>query len=373
MISELSLGVLCREEAIAAPERTSSEKRTGTIRYMIDQGVNFINLGHPLLFKNPETACEYVKNALDGGYREKVKLAINVPTHRVSSQQELSNSLAAQLELFGLDSVDFCVLDGVNRFNWAALKSIGISAWVESISASRISSHAGIAFHDDPHYLKDINGTYPHWAFVQMELSLLDYKHHPGAGGFKFTQEYNNGVIAAGITKSGRLLKNIPENVEDVLENAQVKQSPEERCVKWVLAFEEVSSAQLSIESECPTTKHAQRYLRYAEDVTPGEPDVWESLDAARIRDAYYANRDYLCTSCYCCMPCAVGIDAPRIIELVNDGKMFSNSAIPKLQYSIERHQDIECLQCGLCNKHCPKRLPIQKIVLDASCAYAQK
>jgi len=365
--------VLCREEAIANPESTSADERADTIRYMVDRGVNFINLGYPLLFENPKKACAYVKSALSGGYRDKVKLAVNIPTHGVSSQQELSDLLAAQLELFELVSVDFCILDGVNRFNWAAMKAIDISQWVKNVTETGTASHIGIAFHDDPHYLKDINNTCPHWAFVQMELSLLDYKHHPGVGGFKFTQEYHNGVIATDVTKAGRLLKNIPTNVKEVLDSVHIQQELDERCIQWVLALEEVSSAQLSIESECPTIGHAEKCFAYAEAVIPGTLDVWASLDAAKIRDAYYANRAYLCTTCYCCMPCAAGIDAPRIIELVNDEQMFSNSEMPRLQYNIDRHGAIDCLRCGLCNKHCPKRFPIQEIVLSAHSAYAQK
>jgi len=336
---------------------------------MIDRGVNYINLGFPQLFENPEKACGYIKEALADGYREKVKLSVNIPACGALSHQELSDALAAQLELFGFDTVDFCVIDGVNRAAWASLKELDISSWVQKLSDGGI--YVGLAFHDDPHYLKDINETCPQWAFIQIELSILDYKHHPGVGGFKFTQEYGNGVIATDITKAGRVLRNVPANVVDVLDTAQVKCVTDERCLKWVLNFEEVSSVQLSVESECPTVEYAEKCLTCASAVVPGSMDVWETLDSARMRDAYYANREYLCTTCYCCMPCAVGIDVPRIIELVNDEKMFSDSRLPRLQYNLERHHDIKCAECGLCDRSCPKRFPLQKIVRDAKSAYA--
>jgi predicted aldo/keto reductase-like oxidoreductase len=372
-ISEVSLGVLRQEEAVAARGEINGRERVKAIRYAVDQGVNYINMGFPCYFDNPQEACGYVKEALSGGYRDKVKAAINIPSRGISSRQELDKALDGALRQFGLDKADFCMIEGVNRATWGALKSIDIASWASEASGSGKADHIGLAFHDDPHYLKDITEAYPQWAVIQIELSILDYRHHPGVGCFKFAEEHDIAVIATDITKAGRLLRNIPPNVRELLDKAPLEIDMEERCLRWVLSFDDVSSAQMSVQAEFNTAEQVRKYLAFMERMSPGDVDIWEVLDDARIREAYYANRDCPCSYCRCCMPCSYGVDIPRINELLNDEKMFSDSKIPKFQYNLENHQNAKCAQCSLCNRQCPKGFQLQRNVNEAYEKYANK
>ena len=373
MISEVSLGVLRQEEIVADPFEINDPERTEAIRYAIEQGVNYINLGYPLFFDDPEEAGLYVTEALDGGYRKKVKIAINIPSRSALSQQDLCYALNKQLDFFNLDKADFCVVDGVDRTSWDALKSMGFASWVSKAISTGKVDHIGLAFHDDAHYLQDIYNTYTEWAFLQIELSILDHTHHPGIGGLKFAKEYDTAVIATDITKAGRLLYNVPEEVRGILDNSLPKRVLEERCIRWALSLEEISSIQLSVQTELCIVDRVKRYFSYFDQFDPDDVDIWEKLTAEQIREAYYAKRDYQCTACRCCMPCPCGIDAPRIVELINDDCMFADSRIAKFQYNLENHQSIECVQCGICNKLCPKRIPLQEIVNIANEKYANK
>ena len=372
-ISEASLGVLRKEEAVAAAQEIDLPERIEAIRYAVDNGVNYINLGFPFYFENPAKACEYVKSALSGGYRDHVKVAVNIPSREISSQQDLDNAIDAQLKLFDLDRVDFCLIDGVFRATWDTLKSLDIASWASKASDSGKVGYIGLNFHDDPHYLRNIFDTYPQWDVIQMELSMLDYKHHPGVGGFRFSEEHDIAVIATDITKAGRLLENIPESVRDILNESALKMSQEERCVRWTLGFKEVSSTLMSVQSEFSSTEQVEKYLSYIDGFTPEDIGISERLEATRIREAYYAQRDCMCTACRCCMPCPIGIDAPRLIELTNDEKMFSNHKIPQLQYVSENHQNIKCTHCGVCDKQCPRHFPVQRIVNSAYERYVGK
>ena len=351
------------EDAAEPSEGTDSTDRVRTIRHAIDRGVNYINLGFPLYFKNPKKACEQVKDALGDGYRDKVKVAVNISSREIASQQDLDDALADQLRLFEIDKADFCMIDGVYRATWNNLKSIDIASWATRTIASGKVAHIGLNFHDDAHYLKNIIDTYPQWAVIQIEFSMLDYKHHPGVGAFKFAEKHGIAVIASDITKSGRLLKNIPESAQTVLDNSSLNLTREERCIRWTLGFKEIASALMSAQAEFNSTEHVEKYLSYINHFAPNDVDIWERLDATRIREAYYKYRDCLCTACRCCMPCPIGIDVPRIIELINDEKMFANSRIPKFQYISENHHEIKCTQCGICDKQCPRRFPLHLIV----------
>jgi predicted aldo/keto reductase-like oxidoreductase len=188
-------------------------------------------------------------------------------------------------------------------------------------------------------------------------------------GGFKFARDNDIAIIATDCTKAGRLLNNIPENVQAIWDQSQPVRTPEEWRLRWALNFKEVSSVLLDFMS----VQHVKDCLSCAEGFSAGGADVWESLQATKVREAYYANRFIQCTSCRCCMPCPLGIDAPRIIELYNDGEMLADDRIPRLLFNKENHQNIECSQCGLCRSQCPKHYPIADIVAGARRKYSDK
>ena len=362
--------MLRQEEAVANLREADHFKRIRAIRYAIDKGVNYINLGFPAYFKDPQKACEYVNIALADGYHSKVKHAINISMRDSTSQYDLDNALNSQLKLFKIEHAEFCVISDVDRTFRNTLKSIDIASWaIKTIASGRIDQIA-LGFHDDAHYLKGIVDEYPQWAFIQIEFSFLDYMHHPGVGCFSFAEESNIAIIATDITKAGRLLKNIPENVQKIYSGSKLNISPEERCVRWPLSFEEISSAQMSAHSELSTVEQVDRYFSYADRFEPAGTDIGEKLDAAKIREAYYASRECLCTICRLCMPCPAGIDAPRIIELINDEKMFTNVEIPKFQYNRDNLQSAGCSQCGNCVRLCKKHFPIDLIVNEANERY---
>ncbi len=359
-ISVLSAGVLTFEEIVSKGEISRTE-RIEAVRRAVDAGVNYINLGYPFCCENPDEACAYVKEALSDGYREKVRLALNIPAGDAKSAGDLDRRLDEQLRWFDLSRAEFCILDRVNRFVWDNLKKIDAAAWAARITASGKAGDMGLAFHDDAHYLKEINDCYPHWAVVQMELSLLDYKHHPGVGGFKFTQQYGNAVVATDVTKAGRLLRNIPQDVREIWERANPKRSVAEWCTRWTLGYDEVCSALIGFESAA----QVDEYLATIASFSAGDAGVWERLQASRVKDAYDARRFMPCTACRCCMPCENGIDAPRIVELYNDALLFSDDRLPKLLYQLEGHSDQDCLKCGKCAERCPKHLPLAEAVCN--------
>ncbi len=361
-VSELSAGILRLEDVVDQRDIDYSE-RVAALCYAIDQGVNYINLGFPFYFEHPQEVCAHFKKALADGYREKVKLAVNVPTRDIQSIEDLDRSLDNQLKWFGIEKADFCILDWVYRETWDKLKALDVAAWAKEVINMGRADYIGFTFHDDAHYLKEINDSYPAWAVVQIELSVLDARHHPGVGGFAFTEQYGNAVIATDATKAGRLLRNIPTEVQKLWDDAEQKRTTAEWCLRWVLNLPEISSALIDFE----TIDQVKAYTSYIESFQEGDADIWETLRASKIRDAYYASRTVQCTACRCCMPCPSGIDVPRILELYNDCVVYNDDRIPKFLYNLEGHQNKKCVQCDLCEKNCPKHFPLEAIIDKAT------
>ena len=363
-ISEISLGMFRLEDVVL--ETFDINERIATLWSAVDQGVNYINLGYPFYFTHPQELCAPVRKVLAGSCRDKVKLAINIPVRGITGLEDLNHALDKQLKWFGLAKVDFCILDGVNRVTWDKLKDIGVDIWCKQIVDSGRVEYLGLAFHDDAHYLKEMHDIYPEWAVVQMELSMLDYKHHPGVGGFAYTQQYGTAVVATDSTKAGRLLKNTPTEVQEIWAGAKIKRTSDEWCLRWTLNFPEVSSVLINLES----VGQLKKYLSYIDTFHAGDADIWEMIQASAVREAYYKQREIQCTACRCCMPCSLDIDVPRILELYNDSTIFQDDRIPALLYRIEGHQDVDCTHCSLCGKSCPKHFPIDSILEKADKAF---
>lgn len=357
-VSEISLGVFQLSATAEDSATIDVETRKAAIHCAIDNGVNYINLGYPFFFENPADKCGYIREALSDGYRKKVKLTVNIPALLVNSREGMDRYLNDQLRWFGCDSFDFCQIEGITRSTWQKLKDINLRSWLDEVSRSGKILHFGFAFHDDSHYLNQIFDYFDQWVFVQFEYSLMDYKHHPGVGGLKIASDRALGIIASEGLKGGRLTVNIPPSVQAIWDEAATKRTPDEWTIRWLLNHSALSTALF----EFLNPVQVLTYLAYADSVEPGMLDIYEQMQANKVRDAYNAARSIPCTACRCCMPCPLGIDAPRIVELYNDALVYGNRQLPQFLYHLEGHQRILCQGCGVCEQACPRHYPLMEI-----------
>lgn len=352
-ISKAALGVLQIAEA-AGYKPAGQEEKSRTIRYCIDQGVNYINLGHPYYFADPAGAAAYVKAALEDGYREKVQTALNIPAALISSTEEMDQCLAAQLSWFGLEYTDVILINGVYRGTWHKLKELGLADWLDKVIGSGQAKTAGYVFHDEPFYLTPIDEYYD-WSVMQADYSFMDERHHPGNGGLILARRDGLKVIVSNCTKGGRLTDRVPEAVQAVWDAAEAKRSPEEWAIRYVYNNPSVDSVQFDPE----TVEEAKRLLAIAEQ---SEKDVMTLSELLTVREAVKAYESKLffgCPACRCCMPCPIGVDAPRIGELYNDICMYGDEKIPLFYYRLEGNGTPACVNCGRCVTICPKKNPL--------------
>lgn len=362
-VSNVSLGVLQLEEAACAETNSNADSRIAAIRTAIDAGVNYLDLGFPYLFPVPEKACSFVKDALSGGYREKVKIAINIPARLVSSQEDMDRYLCDQLRWFGLDHADICIIDWIHRRTWTKLKDIGLNQWLDSVTSSGRTEKAGYYFHDEAHYLVPIGEYWAGWSVAKFEYSFMDERHHPGSGGIGIAQKQGLGIVASDIFKGSRLLRKIPDDIMECWASAPVALTPTEWCFRWTLNDRNVSTALISP----ATAKEALEKIRFAETCDADSLSMKEIIHIKKVRDAYFAKRSVPCPACRCCMPCPNDIDAPRILELLNDTLMYGDAEISKLTYIIEGHNKTDCIGCGYCQKTCPRHYPLIELQKKAS------
>ena len=103
----------------------------------------------------------------------------------------------------------------------------------------------------------------------------------------------------------------------------------------------------------------------YANSLTSDEKNLIEE-----VREAYSERVHAMCTICGYCMPCPVGVAIPLNLSLLNDLYVYQNMEKPLGNYTFltaKKESATFCTECGECEEKCTQKLPIQKLLKEAS------
>jgi predicted aldo/keto reductase-like oxidoreductase len=326
------------------------------LRHAIDRGVNYLDLPYLPDAGQREGLGRRIGLGLKGGYREKIKIAAELPAALIESGQDIENYLQTQLKLLNIDELDFFLITKLDRQSWPGLPLKDTFRLAEGMIAGGRLGHLGFAFHDDYQTLRGIIEAYDNWTVVQFQYSFMDVDHHPGAGGVKYAAEKGLAVVAAEPLKSGRLAVKLPGPVKEIWKTAP-DYSPAGWAMLWLWNQPEVATAV----SDMSSLSELKENIALADSAAADSLGVPEELLINRVRDAYLKLKPVPCTGCRGCMPCPRDIDVPRVFELYNDAVIYDNPEIPRSLYREEGHRIEECNACGVCEKACGRHIPISE------------
>ena len=349
------LGISAMGLAGNAPGNHDKSQSVELIRYAIEQGVNYVSLGHPYDRTQHERRTRLVGQALEGEYRNKVRLAAMLPVSQVSSRDDFDRCLDDQLAWLGGGQIDFCLLGTLTRDNWPSVSDLGVLSWAERAMADGRISKLGFSFHDHFQILRSILKAYDQWAVCEFQYSYMDVDHDPGISGIKYAADQGLAVVITEPLRSGQLTQQLPDSVRTLWDTARPLRSLSEWGLRFVWNDAEVSTVVVDM----TTREQVTDYAAIAASAEPDALGVSELLLFAQVRDAYRKLRPINCPSCRACMPCPIGIDVPRIFELYNDAMIYNVPETGRALYADEQHQAETCTQCGLCVSKCAKSIPI--------------
>jgi predicted aldo/keto reductase-like oxidoreductase len=335
---------------------------TGMLRYAINHGVNYFDLGYFYDTGQREQLNRFIGRVLKNGYREKIRIAASLPVTMIKSGQDIERYLNRQLRLLQIDKLDFFLLAGLDRQTWPELPTGDIWRRAETAIADGRLGYLGFAFHDDYQTLRTIVDAYDNWTLSQFQYSFMDVDHHPGTSGLKYAADKGLAVVVTESLKGGRLTENMPKLVAEIWEGAETRRSPAEWGLHWVWNHPEVATTVVNMSN----IEQVKENIALADNATADSLTVPEELIINKVRDAYLNLRPIPCTACRGCMPCPVDIDVPRIFELYNDAIIYDNLEIPRAIYRDEGHRIQDCNECGSCVKACGRRIPITDWLVKA-------
>jgi predicted aldo/keto reductase-like oxidoreductase len=331
------------------------EAATEMLHWAVDHGVNYVDTAYVY---HDGVSEQWLGEALQGGYRERVMVATKLPVFKVAAPSDFDRYLDEQLARLRSPRIDFYLLHSLERTTWRKARDLGVLEWCQRAKADGRIGHVGFSFHDEYEVFTEIvDAGAGLWEFCQIQLNYMDGAYQAGLRGLRYAAQRGLGVIVMEPIRGGQLAKEPPPVVKALWASAPRHRTPAEWALQWVWNLPEVSLAL----SGMSTLEQVQQNVEYAERSGPGSLSDEELALIDRVRDAYRERMAVDCTGCRYCQPCPNGVDIPRILELYNDAFIYDDVERQRLQYAwLDKDKRAEaCTQCGECETRCPQMLAV--------------
>lgn len=340
--------------------KIDEEKAIEMIRYAVDNGVNYIDTAYPYHQGNSELL---VGKALKDGYRERVYLATKLPSWLISSYEDFDKYLNEQLEKLDTDYIDFYLLHTLNKEYWDNLKDLNVFKFIDEAKRSGKIKYIGFSFHDSLDVFKDIVDYYE-WDFCQIQLNYIDRNYQAGEEGLRYAYNKGISVVIMEPIKGGKL-SNPSDEIKAIWDLNDVKRSPSEWALRWVLNHKEVSV----VLSGMNNLEQAKENIKTVSDSKPGHLSSREIELIDKVTRIYQEKIKVGCTGCEYCLPCPENVSIPNIFQIYNDFYVFGTEENSKNRYKnyiVKGIDTSKCVECGNCEAMCPQNIEIRNQLKEA-------
>lgn len=360
-----ALGFGCMRLPVNGDNPLDIDEKTAInlLRYAIDNGVNYIDTAYPYhgISMDEAGASEpFLAKALKEGYREKVNIATKLPSWAVETREDMDKFLNKQLKRLETDCIDFYLLHGIDKNNWENLKELGFEEFLDEAIADGRIKYAGFSFHDRLELFKDVVDHYD-WSFCMIQLNYLDDDYQAGIEGLEYAASRGLGVAVMEPLRGGNLAINIPKEVQELFNSAEMVRSPAEWALKWVWNHPEVSVVLSGMNS----MDQVEENLKIANEAHPNMLTDQELNITKKAKSIFEKKVKVNCTNCGYCLPCPSGVNIPENFAKYNDYSLFGSSEMMDLYkfnyhtFVPEQEQAKVCRECGICEEHCPQGINI--------------
>jgi uncharacterized protein len=336
------------------PDVPIDEKEAGEmIQHALDNGVNYFDTAYGYHGGKSET---YLGKVLRP-FRSKVLIATKLPVWNIEKKEDFDRIFNEQLDKLDTDYLDVYLVHSLGNAHWGRMKDLGVLEFLDQLRSSGRIRFAGFSFHDELKSFKEIVDAYD-WDVCQIQYNFYDRDYQAGEAGLEYAAERGLGIVVMEPLRGGKLVENIPEEVQALWDAAPVKRSPVEWAMRWVWNHRNVSTVLTGSSSLKQLMDHT-RVVRdaVADSLTPEDLEIFD-----HVREAYRVLLKVDCTSCCYCMPCPTGINIPQNLNLFNDVFLFKTKEFSAFFYNkflSEDERASACVECRECMDKCPQQIDI--------------
>lgn len=324
------------------------------IRYGIDRGINYIDTAY--IYHDGESE-KIVAAALQGGYREKVRVATKSPGHLIATADDFDRILDEQLKRLATGCIDYYLFHGIGDKGLGQIQELKLFDRMERAKSDGRVGHIGFSFHDSADAFRRIIDSYDAWEFCQIQYNYMDVNNQAGTAGLRYAAERGIPVIIMEPLLGGRLARPPEEAVKIFTENAPAF-SAAEWSLRWIWNHPEVAVVLSGMNS----VEQLDENISVAEKALPLHMDTTQLECVDRVCSVLMARTVIPCTECRYCMPCPQGVEIPWNMSSYNAGEIYDDWGAPRFAYSVfmkEQQRAAACIGCGVCEDKCPQKIPV--------------
>jgi uncharacterized protein len=345
--------------------RAEPDESVRIIRHGIDLGINYIDTAWPYHLGDSE---RIVGQALQDGYRERVRLVTKLPMFVVRKTEDFDRFLSGQLEKLQTDYLDVYLLHSLNRGQFEKAKRLGLMEKMEEAKEKGLIRHIGFSFHDTLPVFREIIDDYP-WDVTQIQYNYMDTAIQATTDGLVYAHSKGIAVVIMEPLKGGRLA-NPPAEALELMRSAGSDRTP----VDWALQFLWNRPEVAVVLSGMGTQQMVDENCASADRSGIGSLSEDEERVISRLAEVFQRGTLVPCTGCEYCMPCPAGVSIPQNFAILNNVAMEQSRlkrwqvkrGYKKLAGSREKLDEENpngnaslCVQCGKCLPKCPQQIDI--------------
>ena len=329
-----------------------------------EAGINYFDTAWPYHSGKSEPFVGKVMSKLP---RDSFYLATKLPIWAIDSLDKAREIFDTQLEHLHSEYVDYYLLHALDEEWWEKCLKLGIVDFlVEQKRLGRIRK-LGFSFHA-PYAVFNRIIDHRRWDFCQIQLNYMDTEHQAGLQGLAYAEAKGIPCVIMEPVKGGTLAS-LPEYASAPLKAAAPQSSIASWAFRYLAGFDNVRVILSGMSSEEQLEDNLGTFSPYIPLSDHEKVALDEAIAALKSRP------NNGCTRCKYCMPCASGVEIPRIFSIWNEYQRYQNDAMAAKDY-----KDIPpfgraqcCIRCGKCEAACPQKIKIRdELKAIASMPWAQ-